>query len=150
MNEYTVIRLKKTVAVPDNATTLGLWVKGNSGWGYVYWEVEDAKGVRRVSCGTTVHGGDVFDYDAQLCTINFDGWNFLRMPITDKSPVPDLSTGSVPNLWQCKDASVRLSPPVYPLKVTGIVVSLPPKAMYLTEMRPIKQVIRLKNLSAYE
>jgi len=146
MSEYTVLRLKEPVTVEGEPTTLGLWVKGNSGWGEVYWEIEDAKGVRRLSCGTAEHGTSVFDYDGQLATVNFDGWNFLRMPITEKSPVPDLSTGSVNNLWQ-KSTNAAVA---YPIKVTGVAVSLPPRALHLTEMRPIRQVIRLKDLSVYK
>jgi len=147
MSEYAVLRLKRPIAVRGMPTTLGLWVKGNSGWGEVYWEIEDANGVRRLSCGTTVHETSVFDYDGQLATINFEGWNFLRMPITQMSPVPDLSTGSVDNLWQ---TSNRSRPVAYPIKITGVAVALPPKALYLTEMRPIQQIIRLKDLSAYQ
>jgi len=146
MSEYAVLRLKEPVTVKGEPTTLGLWVKGNSGWGEVYWEIEDANGVRRLSCGTTEHGGSVFDYDARLATINFEGWNFLRMPITEKSPVPDLSTGSVDNLWQ----KSKRAPVAYPVKVTGVAVSLPPRALHLTEMNPVRQVIRLKDLSVYK
>ena len=147
MSEYTVIRLKEPIPVPGEPTTLGMWVKGNSGWGEVYWEIEDAQGIRRLSCGATVHNASVFDYDGQLATINFDGWNFLRMPITNKSPVPDLSTGGIDNLWQF---SPRSGPLAYPIKITGVAVSLPPKAIHLTEMKPVRQVIRLTSLSVYE
>lgn len=146
MNEYTVLRLNKPVTVAGEPTTLGLWVKGNSGWGEVYWEIEDANGVRRLSCGTSAHGTSCFDYDARLATVNFDGWNFLRMPITERSPVRELSTGSVGNLWQtASPAAVK-----YPIKITGVAVSLPPRALYLTEMEPVRQVLRLKELSVYE
>lgn len=146
MNEYTLLRLREPVKVEGEPTTLGLWVKGNSGWGEVYWEIEDANGVRRLSCGTTVHGTSCFDYDARLATVNFDGWNFLRMPITERSPVRELSTGGVGNLWQkAKESAVA-----YPVKVTGVAVSLPPRALYLTEMQPVRQVLRLKALSVYE
>ncbi|MFA7172505.1 MAG: hypothetical protein WC340_03675 [Kiritimatiellia bacterium] len=146
MSEYAVLRLNEPVTVDGEPTTLGLWVKGNSGWGEVYWEIEDANGIRRLSCGTTDHGGSVFDYDARLATINFEGWNFLRMPITEKSPVPDLSTGSIDNLWE----KSKRTAVAYPIKVTGVAVSLPPRALHLTEMKAIRQVIRLKDLSAYK
>jgi len=149
MSEYAVIRLKKPIMVPGTPTTLGLWVKGNSGWGEVYWEIEDAKGVRRLSCAMLCESNQILDYDGLLCTINFEGWNFLCMPITEKSPVADLHLpiGSVPILWNASKGSKGLA---YPIKVTGIAVSLPPKAFHLTEMRPIRQIIRLKDLSVYE
>jgi hypothetical protein len=142
MNEYTVFRLKRPVALEGEPTTLGLWVKGNSGWGEVYWEIEDANGVRRLSCGTTAHGTSCFDYDAHLATINFDGWNLLRMPVTERSPIRDLSTGSVANLWQAE----RPGPVAYPIRLTGVAVSLPPRALYLTEMEPLRQVLRMKEV----
>jgi hypothetical protein len=72
-SEYAVLRLKQPVVLSGEPTTLGLWVKGNSGWGQVFWEVEDAKGTRRMSCGTTEHGGEVMDYDGSV-SIDFDGW----------------------------------------------------------------------------
>ncbi|MFA7096391.1 MAG: hypothetical protein WC383_07880 [Gammaproteobacteria bacterium] len=142
MNEYTVLRLKHPLELKENPETLGLWVKGNSGWGEVYWEIEDANGVRRLSCGTTVHGTSCFDYDARLATVNFDGWNLLCMPVTENSSIRDLSTGSVGNLWQAeKPGSVA-----YPIRLTGVAVSLPPHALYLTEMEPLRQVLRIKNV----
>ena len=144
MNEYTVLRLKEPVTLPGEPTTVGLWVKGNSGWGRVFWETEDAAGVRRISCGTPVHNADVHDYDGRV-SVNFDGWHFLSFPITDKSPIPDLSTGSVPNLWHATEADKAVS---YPLKVTGIAVSLPPQALHLTEMERVRQVLRFRDVSA--
>ena len=146
LSEYAVLRLKKPVTLPGEPTTLGLWVKGNSGWGQVYWESTDAAGVRRISCGTTEHDADVFDYDGRVA-INFDGWAFLHLPVTEASPIPDLSTGRVANLWESSD---RATPVTYPITLTGIAVSLPRQALHLTEMIPLKQVLRFRDLSAYE
>jgi hypothetical protein len=124
--------------------TLGIWVKGNSGWGQVFFEIEDAKGNRMISCGTTAHKADVFDYDGRM-SVNFDGWCFLSFPLADKSPIPDLSTGSVSNLWERSNKSL-----VYPVKITGIGFSLPQQAIHLTEMRPVKQVLRFKEILTAE
>lgn len=146
LDEYAVIRLKEPITLEGKPTTLGIWVKGNSGWGQVYWEIEDAAGVRRVSCGTIVHDADVFDYDGRV-SINFDGWAFLHFPITGQSPIPDLSTGSVANLWEPSD---REKPVTYPIKLTGVAFSLPQQALHLTEMVPIKQVLRFRDVGAYE
>ena len=142
MNEYGVLRLKQPVTLPGEPTTVGLWVKGNSGWGQVFWEIEDAAGVRRISCGTRVHNADVHDYDGRV-SINFDGWHFLSFPITDKSPIPDLSTGHLPNLWNASEAGKE---PRYPIRLTGIAVSLPPQALHLTEMERVRQVLRFRDL----
>jgi len=97
-NEYAMLQLKRPIVLNGSPHSLGIWAKGNSGWGQVYWVIEDAHGRRRISCGTRVHRADVFDYDGRV-SISFDGWNFLSMPITSRSSIPDLSTGSVDNLW---------------------------------------------------
>jgi len=146
LSEYAVIRLKAPVTLPGEPTTVGVWVKGNSGWGQVYWEIKDAGGVRRISCGVTVHDADVFDYDGRAA-INYDGWAFLHFPITEASPIPDLSTGSVANLWE---SSERDKPVAYPITITGVAFSLPRQALHLTEMTPIRQVLRFKDLGVYE
>ncbi len=146
LSEYGVLRLKQPVTLPGRPTTLGVWVKGNSGWGQVYWEIEDAAGVRRVSCGTVVHDADVFDYDGRV-SVDFDGWAFLSFPITDASPIPDLSTGAVGNLWEATDRSKAVT---YPIKLTGVAFSLPQQALHLTEMTPVRQVLRFRDVGAYE
>ena len=146
LSEYAVLRLKKPIPLAGEPTTLGLWVKGNSGWGEVYWEIEDAAGVRRVSCGTPVHDADVFDYDGRV-SLNYDGWAFLHFPITEKSPIPDLSTGSVSNLWEATD---RNKPVTYPIRVTGVAFSARRQALHLTEMHPVKQVMRFRDLGVYD
>lgn len=148
MSEYAVLRLKNPIELPDKPDTLGIWVKGNSGWGQVFFETVDARGVRRISCGTTVHNIDVFDYDGRM-SINFDGWNFLSLPITKESPIPELSTGSVENLWESSEKYLpdQQKPVTYPVKLTGIAFSLPPQAIRLTEMFPIKQVLRFKEIA---
>jgi hypothetical protein len=146
LSEYCVLRLKTPITLPGEPTTLGLWVKGNSGWGQVYWEIEDAAGVRRISCGTAAHDADVFDYDGRV-SLNFDGWNFLSFPITDASPIPDLSTGSVGNLWEATD---RSKPVTYPIKLTGVALSLPRQTLHLTEMTPVKQAIRLRDVGTVD
>jgi hypothetical protein len=146
LSEYTALRLRQPLVLTGEPTTLGVWVKGNSGWGQVYWELEDAKGIRRISCGTTVHGGEVMDYDGSV-SINFDGWCFLQMQISDASPLPDRDTGSVLNRWNVA-GDVALT---YPITLTGIVVSVPQQALHLTEMVvPQRQVLRFRDLGAYE
>lgn len=87
----------------------------------------------------------MFDYDGRVA-LNFDGWAFLSFPITDRSPIPDLSTGAVSNLWQATDRSKAVT---YPVTLTGVAFSLPPQALHLTEMTPLRQVIRLGGTGAF-
>ncbi len=150
--EYAVLRLKEPVILPGKANTVGIWVNGNSGWGQVFWEIEDAKGRRGISCGTPIYGADVFDYDGRV-SICFDGWKFVSFPITSQSAIPDLSTGSICNLWNfganmTEDELKRVSAELaYPLKLKGVVFAAQSRPLFLTERAPHKQVVRFKDVS---
>ena len=37
----------------------------------------------------------------------------------------------------------------YPIKLTGVMVSMTPHTVYLSEMKDVKPVLRFKNLTAY-
>ena len=143
--EYTVLKLKTPVPIQGEPTTVGLWVKGNSGWGQVMWELEDAEGERWLSCGTGGYGCDIYDWPKQA-SINFDGWNFIQFPIVQSSPIRVPNPGEVVNQWRSGGGNGRID---YPIRLTGIVVSMSRHALDLTEMRPVRTVVRLKDLSAY-
>jgi hypothetical protein len=144
--EYAVMRLKTPAAVEGTPTTLGVWVKGNGGWGQLMWEFEDAQGERWLSCGTGGYGCDVYDWPKQA-SINFDGWNFVQFPITQASPVRLPNPGEVAEQWRSSGGgNGRID---YPVKLTGVVVSMTRQALNLTEMKPVRTVIRLKDLSDY-
>lgn len=146
VSEYTLLSLKKPALVPGRPTTLGVWVKGNSGWGRVMWSFEDAEGKRWLSCGTDGWGCDILDWPGDI-SVNFDGWCFLRFPITDASPVKEITPGGVDGQWVVeggKDKKVA-----YPIKLTGLAVEMTRKSLELTEMTPVKPVLRFKDLSAY-
>ncbi|NLF68454.1 MAG: hypothetical protein GX575_05285 [Candidatus Anammoximicrobium sp.] len=51
-HEYAVLKLKRPVTLAGKPNSLGLWVKGNSGWGQVYWVLEDARGQLRITVCT--------------------------------------------------------------------------------------------------
>ncbi|MBR2905601.1 MAG: hypothetical protein IKC08_06850, partial [Lentisphaeria bacterium] len=125
-SEYMIIRPDKPIPIRDEVDTMGLWVKGNSGWGQIYFELEDAKGVRRVSCGTAAHGSsDLSDFTGR-CSIDYDGaWAFLPFPVTENSKLRDLSTGTVRNTWAGPWGN-----PVMPCKLTGIYFCAPVKPLF--------------------
>ena len=93
MNEYAVLELRNPVPLDGDPSTIGAWVKGNSGWGQFYWVLEDEKGKRYYSCGKGANA-DVFDYDGTV-SMCYTGWNYLKMPIDDNSSVRNLSTGGI-------------------------------------------------------
>ena len=46
VGEYTALRLKKPLPIRGKPHTFGVWVKGDSSWGRIFWEIEDARGKR--------------------------------------------------------------------------------------------------------
>jgi hypothetical protein len=144
--EYTVLRLRTPVPVDGAPTTVGVWVKGNSGWGQLMWEFEDADGERWLSCGTGGYWCDVYDWPKQA-SINFEGWNFLQFPIAQASPVRLPNPGEVSEQWRTSGGgNGRID---YPIKLTGVAVCMTRQALDLTEMKPVRTVVRLKDLSVY-
>ena len=118
-HEYAVLKFKNPITAAGPFDNAGVWVKGNSGWGEIMWEFQDARGVSWLSQGVYM------DWPGQIA-INFDGWNFLRLPLR-----PDLN-------WR-KD-----------IKITGLVVTMPRKALYLTEMERVMELkVRVKDLSVF-
>ena len=146
MHEYAFLKLKTPAPVPGTPTTVGVWVKGNSGWGQLMWEYQDAEGEKWLSCGTGGYGCNVYDWPGQA-SINFDGWNFVQFPITQKSPIRVESPGGVLNEWQRDGAGNGKIE--YPIKLTGIMLSMQRRSINLTKMEPVKTVVRLSDLSAY-
>lgn len=139
MSEYAVLELKKPVPLDGDPSTLGAWVKGNSGWGQFYWVLEDEKGARHYSCGQGANA-DVFDYDGTV-SICYTGWNYLRMPIDGRSPVRNLSTGGVGIMW-------RGGAPAGKMKLAGVAFSAMNRPLFLTERRAHTQKIRIGGIFA--
>ncbi|MDD4017274.1 MAG: hypothetical protein PHV28_04950 [Kiritimatiellae bacterium] len=142
--EYAVVELKKPVTIAPNATTLGAWVKGNSGWGQFYWVLELPDGKRTISSGWLGEGPDCFDYGG-LLSVDYSGWNYLSVPINDDSPIKNLSTGNVPAYWN------RSTLPVgnrKPFKLLGFAFSSQNRPLLLTERRPYSQKIRVAGIFA--
>ena len=144
--EYSVMQLKTPVAIEGAPTTVGVWVKGNSGWGQLMWELSDAEGERWLSCGTSGYWCDIYDWPRQAA-INFDGWNFVQFPLTQASPVKLPNAGEVAMQWRTSGGgNGRID---YPIKLTGLAINMTRQALDLKEMKPVRTVVRLRDLSAY-
>ena len=145
--EYGFVRLKKPVEVAGQPDSLGLWVKGNSSWGKIYFEIEDADGETWISAGTGGYGCEVYDWPEKM-GINFDGWCFLQFPLSPKSPVKNFSPGE--NHWQWQSHKGGDGKITYPIKVKGVGFALARKTLNLLEMVDIKDLsIGLKDFSAF-
>ena len=155
VSEYALLRPKEPIAVPGKPRSVGVWVKGNSGWGQVMWEFVDAKGERWLSCGRGGWGCDMLDWPGKI-SVNFDGWNFLKfdLPVLrgiDEYPYPYNSPDPRQQMWPQWANTGGDGNIDYPIKLSGIVVEQRRKTVYLTEMVPVKALeIRLQNLSTSE
>ena len=71
----------------------------------------------------------------------------LQFPITARSPITVESPGQNAFQWQHNGTGNRKID--YPIKLTGIAISMPRQAVNLTKMEPVKTTIRLGELGAY-
>ena len=139
---YTALMLKKPVPVGRNFHSLGCTVKGNSGWGEIYYVLEDAKGRRTVSCDIGAQGK--LDREGRS-VLSFTGWNFLRFALKPGSSVHELSTNRP--LWNWTDTRVAQADG---LRLAGLVFSARMKPLYLNEAKPCRQVIRIKDVGVFD
>jgi hypothetical protein len=138
VREYATLTLKQPVAVVGRPHTIGMWVRGNSNWGRIYFEIDDAEGRQWRS------SGGYNDWPADLA-VNFDGWRFMRFHIDpERSPVPNHSPGLQ---WQSSSGGTA---PVYPIRIVGITVTMRRTAPDPVEMRPVTPILRFRDIGAYE
>jgi hypothetical protein len=81
---YGALKPKKPIAIPGKPSALGLYVKGNSSWGRVIYQVKDAKGEIWLATGTK----DDWNCDDThgWSSVNFDGWRYVRFPLPGTQP----------------------------------------------------------------
>lgn len=144
--EYAFLRLPEAKPIAGTPDTLGLWVKGNSGWGKIYFEIEDADGETWITAGTGGYGCAVYDWPEQM-GVNFDSWHYLRFPLTANSPVKVASPGENQWQWQCdRKGDGKLT---FPVKLKGIGFSTYRKVLNILEMEDVKDLsLRFRDFTA--
>ncbi len=138
VGEYTTLASARSAPVPGTPHTLGLWVKGNSSWGKVMFEFEDAAG-----CVWRTNAGEWHDWPGEL-SINFDGWHFIRFPIDEQSPVLYSSPGG-----RCQRVRGANPGVTYPIRLTRLHVVMNRKALDPTEFQAVPPVIRIGCVGGY-
>lgn len=139
---YQTIALKKPIEIPDQPTAIGLYVKGNSGWGRINLELRDAKGERWLSIGMP-NAWNAND-EMSVSYIIFDGWRWMQIPLPGHYP----SGFHWPRYanWRHDDGDGIVD---YPLSLTGVVVEQRQKIVYVTEMVDAStQPVRIAELTA--
>ena len=152
MMEYATLRIKDAVPIPQPSTsnlqpsTLGVWVKGNSNWGKVFLEFTDAEGETWFTGCPGGVGEDVYDWPCKMA-MNYDGWNFLQLPLTHASPVKNPSPAENEFQWT-RDGSGngRID---FPIKVTAIAVGQYGRTLDLLEMRKGGDSVRIKSVEIW-
>lgn len=141
VSEYAVLELKEPVVIAGAPQSLGAVVKGNSGWGRLYWILEGADGVRTVSSG---HKGWKEDFDDPgKMSIGFTGWRFLHYPVDEKSSIRDYSINLAGDLWS--EGAVK-----YPAKFVGVAFAAESRPLFLSERRAKKQKIRISEIGFFD
>src|SRR5690606_19840188 len=103
MPMYAELASERNLELPGKPAEIGLWVEGNSGWGRIIFELEDASGQKWTSIGARSKGGsdwmadwlgekgnaefkpgEIADWNTDdtfgFSRINFDGWRYVGMP----------------------------------------------------------------------
>ena len=146
MYEYVRVTNAQPASIAGTFSTIGLWVRGNSSWGKIHWELQDAENESWITVGTGGYGCNVYDWEDRA-GINFDGWHLLQFPITKSSPVTVSSPGSNEGQWQHDGrGNHRID---FPVKITGFGVALPGKTLNLKEMEAVQQNLRFGDIILY-
>jgi hypothetical protein len=138
IGEYCAIAAARPAPIPGEPHTLGIWVKGNSSWGKVVFEFQDATGkVWRT------HGNEWHDWPGEL-SINFDGWHFIQFPIDAQSPIIYSSPGGRCQCLKGGGQSVTC-----PISLTKLYVVMNRRALDPTDLQPVPPVIRIGGAGGY-
>ena len=138
--EYATLRIKDPKPVMGEFANIGVWVKGNSNWGRVFLEFKDAEGETWFSCGEGGVGCDVYDWPMRM-SMNYDGWNFLQLPLCHGSPVKNPSPGDNEFQWtRDGTGNGRID---FPITVTAITIGQTGRTLDLLEMKSGSPKVRI-------
>ncbi len=139
VSEYAVMKLRRPEPIPGKPARIGLRVKGDSGWGKIVFEIQDATGALWRTEGA------YHDWPGEL-SIAHDGWRYVDFPIDGSSVERNISAG---RRWNTnsprKDARIE-----FPIKIAGLYVVMNRKALDLAEMKEVKGVLRFRDIGTSE
>jgi len=130
---YAQLKLKQPVVIPGKAKALGMWIKGNSGWGRVVYQCRDAKGEIWTSVGTR----DDWNCDDTHAWsyVSFEGWRYVRFPLPGNQPY-DGARDLEMTWWGSRDGDGIVD---LPLTLEKIIVEARNEVPYLGEMKQIPE-----------
>lgn len=133
-------------AVPKHG--MGIWVRGNSNWGRLMFELEDEEGRTVCSSGVGGWGCDAYDWPGFM-SVNFDGWTFIAVPTRFSEAFDAWGPGQALSNWNGPgqksllrdDASFRLK---------AIYVEMNRQTLGLTEIESVPNLsIRMKEFTTF-
>ena len=142
--EYTTLRFDKPRPVPGKPVILGVWVKGNSNWGKIRFEVEDADGE---VFKNRVRGDQ--DWPCNLA-VDFDGWSYVYTALTEHSYYTEHSVGLEKYQWISDEGPHANHVIDYPIKVRAITIPMSRNKLDLLDFKPSARSIRLCNIGGTE
>ncbi len=130
---YGAIKPRKPVLIPGKASALGIYVKGNSSWGRVIYQLRDAKGEIWTSTGTK----DDWNCDDShgWSSVSFDGWRYMRFPLPGTQPY-DTARELETTWWGSRDGDGIVD---LPLTLEKIIVEARNEVPCLGEMKLVPE-----------
>lgn len=148
VTRFTTMRFKEPKAIPGKPAVIGVWVKGDSNWGQIRFEIEDAEGkvFRNLSTGSWWIC-DIMDWPGNLA-VNFDGWSYVCCSLVKNGLIKEVSPGLVQEQWSAAtpgDKTIK-----FPVKVRSITVGVNRAKLDLTDFKPAANVLRFRDLGGTE
>lgn len=137
---YQIFKRDKPLVVDWPRERIGIWVKGNSGWGRIMFGFTDAKGNKWLSMEVKD------DWNTEDTTsetwIHFDGWRYIDMGL------PAFYADGIQKSTMEKWRYTGNREVVYPIKIDTLIVQLQEEIVYLNKTIPVQpKSIRLKGLT---
>ena len=132
--------------MPGDPVGLGVWVKGNSSWGTIRFEIEDARGEIFKNLSPFGWGCDVMDWQGNL-SLNFDGWNMVSHHLVPSKIFLEKSPGAVSEQWASEGGDKKID---FPIKVRAVTVGINRHKLNLKDFEVSDPVIRIKNIVGLE
>ena len=145
--EYTTIRLNEPAPVAGTPGVIGIWVKGDSNWGQIRFEIEDAQGeiFKGQSTGPD-WGCDVYDWPGNT-SVNFDGWSFVYQTVGKSFMLPTHSPGVAMQQWISCGGDKVIDMPV---KLRAVTIGVNRHKLDLKDFKTFTPSIRIKNAGCIE
>jgi hypothetical protein len=134
---YGVLERQPALPIPGQVRKLGLWLKGNSSWGRVTFELVDANDERWLGVGG-------LEDDCGESFITFDGWHWVEVDLgghyAREYPRPGHRN------WRSQGGDGFID---YPLTLTKLILELRDRVVYVTNLVPVRnETVCLSELMA--